>query len=97
MPFLIRFSGVLQTANPCKKCTNEQGIFIGCVKLEGHYGGACGNCKKQDKGANCEVRDVDKHEFRYTEEPPKEEYKTARGRRTTKPVDYSPADGRKTQ
>jgi hypothetical protein len=63
----------------------------------GYYGGACGNCKRQDKGANCEVRDTDKHEFRYTEEPPKEEYETVRGRRTTKPVDYKPADGRKTQ
>jgi hypothetical protein len=70
---------------------------MGCIKLKGHYGGAYSNYKKQDKGANCEVRDTDKYKFRYTEEPPKEEYKTVRGRRTTKPVNYKPADRRKTQ
>jgi hypothetical protein len=70
---------------------------MGCIKLEGHYSGTYSNYKRQDKGANCEVRDTDKYEFRYIEELPKEEYETARGRRTTKPVDYKPADGRKTQ
>jgi hypothetical protein len=43
------------------------------------------------------VRDTDKYEFRYTEELLKEEYKIVRRRRTIKPVDYKPADGRKTQ
>jgi hypothetical protein len=42
------------------------------------------------------VRDTDKYEFRYIEEPPKEEYEIVRGRRTIKPVDYKPADRRKT-
>ena len=70
---------------------------MGYIKLEGYYSGACSNYKRQDKGANYEVRDIDKHEFRYIEEPLKEEYEIARGRRTIKPVNYKPANGRKTQ
>jgi hypothetical protein len=70
---------------------------MGCIKLEGYYGGVCGNCKRQDKGANCKVRNTDKHEFRYIEELPKEEYEIVRRRRTIKPVDYKPADRRKIQ
>jgi hypothetical protein len=70
---------------------------MGYIKLEGHYSGAYSNYKKQDKRATYKVRDIDKYEFRYIEEPLKEEYQIVRGRRTIKPVDYSPADRRKTQ
>jgi hypothetical protein len=42
----MKFSGVLQNANLYKKYKNNQGIFKGCVKLEGYFGGAYRNCKK---------------------------------------------------
>jgi Protein of unknown function (DUF3716) len=42
----MKFNGVLRNANLCKKCKNNQGIFKGCVKLKGYFGGACRNYKK---------------------------------------------------
>jgi hypothetical protein len=70
---------------------------MGCIKLEGYYSSIYSNYKRQDKRANCKVRDIDKYKFRYIEELLKEEYETVRERRTIKPVNYKPADRRKTQ
>jgi hypothetical protein len=93
----MKFSGVLQNVNLCKKCKNNQGIFKGCVKLEGHFGGACGNCKKQDKGADCKARDTNKHEFREGAKVEIREYTTRSRRVTSALAKYKDADRRKTK
>ena len=69
---------------------------MGYIKLESYYGGAYSNYKRQDKGANYEVRDIDKYEFRYIEELLKKKYEIVRGRRTIKLVNYKPANRKKT-
>lgn len=67
------------------------------MKLESWFGGACANYKRQDKGAECEVRDADKSDFREPPPVPEVEYTSSRGRETKKPVNYKPADGRRTK
>jgi hypothetical protein len=93
----MKFSGILQNANLYKKCKNNQGIFKGYVKLKGHFGGACRNCKKQDKGADCKARDTDKHEFREGAKVEIREYTTRSGRVTSALAKYKDTDGRKTK
>jgi hypothetical protein len=80
----------------CKKCTDGNGIYDGCVKLEGWFGGAYANCKRQDRGFKCEVRDTDKSDFRSALKVPKVGYTTRSSRQTQKPQDYKTQDGRKT-
>jgi hypothetical protein len=72
-------------------------LFIGCIKLEGYYGGAYVNYKRQDRGLICEVRDIGKNKLRVAleEEPVKHTLK--RGRITQKPKSYTPIDIRRTQ
>ena len=66
------------------------------MKLESWFGGACANCKRQDKGYECEVRDTDKSDFREPPLTPKDDYQTTRGRITRAPRNYKDTDGRKT-
>lgn len=47
---------------PCEGCHGLQTpghrkAFPTCVRLAGHFGGSCGNCKWQDHAAVCSVRD----------------------------------------
>jgi hypothetical protein len=61
---LIQSRGKLQ-AEPCKACKSKMKAqeekdkhswarpFPYCVRLPGFFGGACGNCKWQDKGSTC--------------------------------------------
>ena len=69
----------------CKKCIDSNGIYNGCVKLESQFGGACANCKRQDRGFECKVRDIDKSDFRSALEVLKVGYTTRSGRQTQKP------------
>ena len=58
--------------------------------MEGYYGGACANCKRQDRGLIYKVRDIGKNKLRVA---PKEElvkYKSKRGYITQKPKSYTP-------
>jgi hypothetical protein len=93
----MKFSGVLQNVNLYKKYKNNQGIFKGCVKLKGYFGGAYRNCKKQDKGADCEARDIDKYKFREGVKVEIREYTTRSGRVTSTLAKYKDADRRKTK
>ena len=34
-------------------------MYAYCVQLSGEYGGACGNCKRGDRGAKCDIWDID--------------------------------------
>ena len=34
-------------------------MYAVCAHISGKYGGACGNCKRGDRGALCLVRDAD--------------------------------------
>jgi Protein of unknown function (DUF3716) len=65
-----------------KKCTDGNGIYDGCVKLEGWFGGAWANCKRQDWGYECEVRGTDKSDIRSVPDVPKVEYATRSGWQT---------------
>ena len=69
---------------------------MGYIKLESYYSNACSNYKRQDKKANYEVRNINKYKFRYIEELLKKKYEIVRERRTIKPVNYKPANKRKT-
>ena len=69
---------------------------MGYIKLESYYSSIYSNYKRQDKGANYEVRDINKYEFRYIEELLKKKYKIVRERRTIKLVNYKLANKRKT-
>ena len=60
--------------------------------MEGFYGGVCANCKRQDRGSICEVRDVGKDEVRVALEERPVEYRTRSGRSTSKPVTYKLVD-----
>ena len=93
----MKFSGVLQNANLCKKCKNNQGIFKGYVKLKGHFGGAYRNCKKQDKGADCKARDINKYKFREGAKVEIREYTTRSRRVTSALAKYKDTNRRKTK
>lgn len=43
----------------CTDCRGRTGLrpFTECVRLPGHFGGACGNCKWRDRASHCSVRD----------------------------------------
>ena len=64
--------------------------------MESWYGGCCANCKRQDRGAECEARDTDKSDFRVSIEPEVVDTTTSKGRSTKAPVSYKPVDGRET-
>jgi hypothetical protein len=87
--------GSKKTTLACSKCKDDNGIYTRCIKLKGFCGGACGNCKRQDKGSTCEVRDTDKHDFRSPAAILTKEFTTQRQRRTTAPQTYKAPDGRK--
>jgi hypothetical protein len=57
-------------------------LFIGCVKLEGYYGGVYANYKRQDKGLICEVRDIGKNKLRVAPEEELVKHTSKRGRIT---------------
>jgi hypothetical protein len=87
----------LQNANLYKKYKNNQGIFKGYIKLKGHFGSACRNYKKQDKGANCKARDINKYKFKEGAKVEIREYTTKSGRVTSALAKYKDADKRKTK
>lgn len=46
--------------NPCSACRSARpGLrpFPSCRRVQGHFGGACANCKWRDHAARCSVRD----------------------------------------
>jgi hypothetical protein len=57
-------------------------LFIGCIKLEGYYGGAYVNYKRQDRGLICEVRDIGKNKLRVAPEEELVKHTSKRGRIT---------------
>jgi hypothetical protein len=65
--------------------------------LEGYYGGACANYKRQDRGSTCEVRDMGKDKLRVAPEEEPVKHTSKRGRITQKPKSYTPVDMRRTQ
>jgi hypothetical protein len=87
----------LQNANLYKKYKNNQGIFKGYVKLKGYFKGACGNYKKQDKGADYKARDIDKYKFREGVKVEIREYTTRSGRVTSALAKYKDTNKRKTK
>jgi hypothetical protein len=87
----------LQNANLYKKYKNNQGIFKGYIKLKGYFKGACRNYKKQDKGANCKARDINKYKFKEGAKVEIREYTTRSGRVTSALAKYKDADKRKTK
>jgi hypothetical protein len=62
--FLIQSRGVL-IPTPCDKCQRQMTMdrdayaapFPVCIRLPGHFGGCCGNCKWRDHAARCSERD----------------------------------------
>jgi hypothetical protein len=44
----------------CDNCEKGNGMYAECVYIPGKYGGACGNCKRGDRGAWCSVCDRDR-------------------------------------
>ncbi|KAI1198221.1 hypothetical protein F5X97DRAFT_342744 [Nemania serpens] len=62
--FLIQSRGA-PVANPCNGCRRAQSMsidglarpFPACVRLPGHFGGCCGNCKWRDHASRCSVLD----------------------------------------
>ena len=89
------FDSGTQKHNQYNKYKRNQGKLKGCIKLEGYFGGSCANCKRQDKGSTCTVRDKDTFNFRAPPITPKESFSTGRGRRVVAPVIYKAPDGRK--
>jgi hypothetical protein len=56
---LIQSRGTLVRGG-CNKCRSRGFTpFPTCVRLVGHFGGACGNCKWRDHAARCVVHDED--------------------------------------
>jgi len=43
----------------CDTCKRGNGIYAHCIQLSKEFGGACGNCKRGDRGARCTIRDID--------------------------------------
>lgn len=62
--FIIQSRGV-ECAIPCDACARKMMVdgdqfaypFPTCVRLSGHFGGCCGNCKWPDHAARCTNRD----------------------------------------
>lgn len=62
--FLIQSRGIL-TPTPCSSCVSKMRMdrdsyaspFPYCMRLPGHFGGCCGNCKWPDRAAQCSNRD----------------------------------------
>lgn len=60
---LIASRGVEQVY-PCQHCVRSAIWYGGwprpfplCIKLRGHFGGSCANCKWPDRAASCSIRD----------------------------------------
>jgi Protein of unknown function (DUF3716) len=43
----------------CEGCRKGNGMYAQCIRLPSEYGGACGNCKRGDRGARCTCRDLE--------------------------------------
>jgi hypothetical protein len=50
--WLIQAFGKIWTTE-CTKCTEGKGPYHECIALEGLLGGACGNCRRLGKAAQC--------------------------------------------
>jgi Protein of unknown function (DUF3716) len=57
---LIQSRGHVQDP-PCARCARPGGLrpFVECRRIQGHFGGCCGNCKWPDHGIRCTARDND--------------------------------------
>ena len=77
----------------CEYCESEGGIYRECRALEGWFGNACGNCKRNDWGARCTLSDTykqDREDHKKEEELKRKEVKTTRAGRTIQaPVKYT--------
>jgi Protein of unknown function (DUF3716) len=49
---LIQSRGVVQVP-ACTRCQRGRGPFPECRRVQGHFGGCCGNCKWPDAAARC--------------------------------------------
>ena len=47
----------LQACDACNRITPGLRPFPECRKINGHFGGACSNCKWRDHASRCSVRD----------------------------------------
>jgi len=62
--WLIQSRGA-RASVPCTKCQQQMDLdpdsyakpFPYCIRLPGHFGGCCGNCKWPDAAIRCSVRD----------------------------------------
>ncbi len=43
----------------CESCQKGNSMYAQCIRLDSDFGGACGNCKRGDRGYLCTIRDVD--------------------------------------
>jgi hypothetical protein len=50
---------VTEIGDECEKCSVGYRMFRDCTQLKGHFGGACGSCKRPDRAYKCTIRDVD--------------------------------------
>ena len=41
----------------CSECEKGNGMYMECHKIPGIFGGICGNCKRDEKGYKCDIRD----------------------------------------
>lgn len=49
---LIQSRGTLMVP-ACTRCQEGRGVFPECRRVQGHFGGCCGNCKWPDHAARC--------------------------------------------
>ena len=50
--FLIQACGTL-LQNEYSRCVEGKGLQVDCRTVQGEFSGACGNCKRLDKGMDC--------------------------------------------
>ncbi len=76
----------------CEYCEKWLGLYAECRALQGWFGNACRNCKKNDWAARCTLSEVykkDKEEYEEMQKLRKKEWITTRGGCTTrKPANY---------
>ena len=92
--FLIQACGTL-LRNECSRCAEGKGPWVGCRTVQGEFSGACGNCKRLDKGMDCNrsegFLEVNAEVVKLEREKrarEKEELVSTRGRTTQAPATY---------
>ena len=72
-----------RTGMTCVDCsrTPGRGPFTDCRRVQGHFDGACGNCKWRDHAARCSVRSPEEEEEEDEEEVEEAGQRTIEGGR----------------